>query len=107
MPLQVDEAGRPGWRFTVDAKLVSRRFATVRLDVVARRDEIAGTERVPLPGTMAFAGMPTRDVEAVDRRQHFAEKLHALTRTYGDRSTVQRATWMPSRFNCFQTLRAP
>lgn len=29
--------------------------------------------------------MPARDVEAVDRRQHFAEKLHALTRTYGDR----------------------
>lgn len=34
---------------------------------------------------MAFAGMPTRDVEVVDRRQHFAEKLHALTRVYQDR----------------------
>lgn len=84
-PLQGDEAGRTGWRFTVDASLAGRRFATVRVDVVARRDEIAGTERVLLPGTMTFAGMPTRDVEVVDRRQHFAEKLHALTRTYGER----------------------
>lgn len=83
--LEADQAGRPGWRFTVDARLAARRFAIVRLDVVARRDEIGGTERVPLPGAMAFAGMPARDIEVVDRRQHFAEKLHALTRTYGDR----------------------
>lgn len=85
VPLQIDEAGRPGWRFSVDAKLAGRRFAAVRLDVVARREEIAGTERITLPGTMAFAGLPTRNVEVVDRRQQFAEKLHALTRTYGDR----------------------
>lgn len=84
-PLQVDEAGRPGWRFTVDAGLAGRLFAAIRLDVVARREEITGTERLALPGTMAFAGMPTRDVEVVDRRQHFAEKLHALTRIYQDR----------------------
>lgn len=84
-PLQVDEAGRPGSRFTVEAGLAGRVFATLRLDVVARRDEIAGTERLVLPGTMAFAGIPTRAVEVVDRRQHFAEKLHALTRVYRDR----------------------
>lgn len=85
VPLQVDEAGRPGWRFSVDAKLAGRRFAAVRLDVVARREDIVGTERIPLPGTMTFAGLPARDIEVVDRRQQFAEKLHALTRTYGDR----------------------
>ena len=84
-PLQVDEAGRPGWRFTVEAGLAGRLFAAIRLDVVARRDEITGTERLALPGTMAFAGMPTRDIEVVDRRQHFAEKLHALTRIYQDK----------------------
>ncbi|HVF76545.1 MAG TPA: nucleotidyl transferase AbiEii/AbiGii toxin family protein [Acidimicrobiales bacterium] len=84
-PLQVDEAGRPGWRFTVEAGLAGRQFAAIRLDVVARREEITGTERLSLPGTLAFAGMPTRDVEVVDRRQHFAEKLHALTRVYRDR----------------------
>jgi predicted nucleotidyltransferase component of viral defense system len=86
-PLQADEAGRAGWRFTVDANLAGRRFATIRIDVVARRADIAGTERVSLPGTMAFAGIPTRDVEVIDRRQQFAEKLHALTRTYGDRAS--------------------
>ena len=34
---------------------------------------------------LAFAGMPVADVEAVDFAQHFAEKLHAYTRRYGDR----------------------
>lgn len=48
-PLAVDQAGRPGWRFTIDALLGERRFGSVRLDVVARRDEITGTERLPLP----------------------------------------------------------
>lgn len=83
--LDVDEAGRPGWRFSVDTAMAGRRFATVRLDVVARRDEITGTDRVHLPGTMGFAGIPAKDVEAVDQSQHYAEKLHALTRAYGDR----------------------
>lgn len=68
-PLQIDEAGRPGWRYTVEAGLAGRLFAAIRLDVVARRDEITGTERLALPGAMAFAGLPTRDVEVVDRRQ--------------------------------------
>lgn len=85
VPLDVGKAGTPGRRFHVEVELAGRRFAAVRLDVVARRDEIAGTERIPLPGVMAFAGMPTRNIEVVDLHQHFAEKLHALTRTYGDR----------------------
>jgi hypothetical protein len=83
--LDVDGAGRPGWRFSADAAMAGRRFAVVRLDVVARSDEIIGTDRVTLPGTLGFAGISAGDVEAVDRRQHYAEKFHALTRMYGDR----------------------
>jgi hypothetical protein len=44
---------------------------------------------LPLPNTLAFAGLPARSIEAVDRRQHFAEKLHALTRDYGDRPNTR------------------
>lgn len=87
--LSADVAGRPGWRFPLEARLAGRPFAQVSLDVVVRTEEIRGTERLALPGMLAFAGVPTASVEAIDRRQHFAEKLHALTRTYGDRPNTR------------------
>jgi hypothetical protein len=36
-----------------------------------------------------FADVPARTIESVDRRQHFAEKLHALTRDYGTRPNTR------------------
>jgi hypothetical protein len=81
-PLRDDEAGRPGWRLPVDARLAGRSFASVTVDVVVRPDEISRTERLALPGSLAFAGVPAGEAEVVDRSQHIAEKLHALTRTY-------------------------
>ena len=87
--LTADAAGRPGWRFPVEARLAGRPFAQVTLDTVMRAEEIGGTERRPLPGMLAFAGLPPASVELVDRNQHFAEKLHALTQTYGDRPNTR------------------
>lgn len=82
-----DEAGRPGWRFNVTATLAGREFQKVRIDVVARPEEIAERiERVRVPTFLDFIDHDDFEVDAVDRRQHFAEKLHALTRDYGDRS---------------------
>src|SRR6266542_766791 len=83
--IDLDEAGRAGWRFTVDARLDGRTFANVRLDVVARTEEISTTDRITLRSVLAFAGFPDHEVEAVDPAQHFAEKLHAFTRPYGER----------------------
>jgi hypothetical protein len=83
--IDVDEAGRPGRRLPVDARLDGRTFAAVRLDVVARAEEISATDRVRLHSVLAFAGFPDHEVEAVDPAQHFAEKLHAYTRPYGER----------------------
>jgi predicted nucleotidyltransferase component of viral defense system len=80
-----DQAGRPGWSFSVESRLGGRRFATVRLEVVTRADEISKTQRVELPGVLDFAGLERQEVEVVDPAQHFAEKIHALTRSYGDR----------------------
>jgi Nucleotidyl transferase AbiEii toxin, Type IV TA system len=80
-----DEAGRPGWRFSVESRMGGRRFAGVRLEVVARADEISKTQRVELPGILDFAGLGRHEVEVVDPAQHFAEKVHAFTRSYGDR----------------------
>lgn len=87
--ITADEAGRPGWRVSVRASLDGRLFATVRVDVVARPDEIAATERIVMPNTLAFAGVPDVEVEAIDLAQHFAEKLHALTRDYGNRPNTR------------------
>ncbi|MEU1534804.1 nucleotidyl transferase AbiEii/AbiGii toxin family protein [Streptomyces fagopyri] len=86
---RADTTGRGGWRFSVESRLAGTTFATVRIDVVARREEIALTERLPLPNTLGFAGTTPRDIEAVDRRQHFAEKLHAFTCDYGDRPNTR------------------
>lgn len=88
-PITPHEAGRPGWRFSVEARMAGRTFANVRPEVVARADEIATTQRVELPGVLAFAGLARHEVEVVDPAQHFAEKLHALTRSYGARPNTR------------------
>ncbi|WP_219467462.1 nucleotidyl transferase AbiEii/AbiGii toxin family protein [Nonomuraea rhizosphaerae] len=87
--LDADAAGRPGWRFSVDSALGGKTFAQIRLDVVLRDAELAATERIPLPGVLAFADIPPRMMDSVDRRQHFAEKLHALTRDYDSRPNTR------------------
>lgn len=80
-----DMGGGPGWRFPVKCSLAGREFANVRIDIVHRSGEISGTDKVRLPGVLSFAGFPTHEVEIVGRERHFGEKLHAMTRTYGDR----------------------
>lgn len=50
--ITLEEAGRPGWRFSVESRMAGRTFANVRLDVVARDDEVAKTLRVELPGVL-------------------------------------------------------
>jgi hypothetical protein len=87
--ITLDEAGRPGWRFPVESRMAGRKFASVRLDVVARDDESSKTQRVELPGVLDFAGLERHDVEVVDPTQHFAEKAHAFTRTYGERPNTR------------------
>lgn len=87
--LRADEAGRPGWRFSVEAFLAGRMFAAVRVDVVVRPDEITRTERLRFPGSLDFAGIEAVEVEVVDRAQHFAEKMHASTRTYTTRPSTR------------------
>lgn len=87
--ITIEEGGRPGWRFSVESRMAGRKFATVRLDVVARDDEVSKTIRVELPGVLDFAGLERHEVEVVDPSQHFAEKAHAFTRTYGDRPNTR------------------
>lgn len=87
--ITLDESGRPGWRFPVEARMAGRVFANVRLDVVPRDAEVSKTLRVALPGVLEFAGLERHEVEVVDPSQHFAEKVHAFTRNYGDRPNTR------------------
>jgi hypothetical protein len=87
--LDADAAGNPGWRFSVDGALAGKTFTAIRMDVVLRPAELAATERISLPGKLAFADIRPRTIESAHRRQHFAEKLHALTRDYGARPNTR------------------
>jgi Nucleotidyl transferase AbiEii toxin, Type IV TA system len=90
-PVAADGGGRAGWRFAVDARLAGRTFAALRLDVVARAEELAGgTEPFTFASRLAFASYPPRvTVEASCLTQQAAEKLHALTRPYEDRPNTR------------------
>ncbi|HXM54653.1 MAG TPA: nucleotidyl transferase AbiEii/AbiGii toxin family protein [Candidatus Dormibacteraeota bacterium] len=89
--LVADRSGRPGWRFPVDARLAGRTFAALRLDVVARAEEMAGgTEAFTFPSRLAFASYPPEvTVQAAALTQQAAEKLHALSRPYDDRPNTR------------------
>lgn len=80
--LRDDAYGRPAWRFPVACRLAGRPLAAIKVDVVARPEEIGGVERHELPDVLGFAGKPTRTIWVADLRQQYAEKLHALTRIY-------------------------
>jgi hypothetical protein len=84
----VDERGAV-WRVRVDARLDGRTFERIVVDVVGSGDDLVHTELLQLPSTLEFAGLEPVSIETVDRCQHFAEKLHAFTRTYGDRPNTR------------------
>lgn len=74
------EAGQDVWRFRFDARLAGRTFERVKVDIVPESEPVGGTDRLRLPTLLGFAGIDGVEIDAVDRREHFAEKLHALTR---------------------------
>ncbi|HKQ60437.1 MAG TPA: nucleotidyl transferase AbiEii/AbiGii toxin family protein [Candidatus Polarisedimenticolaceae bacterium] len=82
--LAADALGRAGYRFRVEARMAGRRFERVQLDVVPRDDEVFAVDSLRLPATLDFAGIKPPTVELASPAQHFAEKLHALTRDYGE-----------------------
>lgn len=82
-----DDAGNPGWKFTVTSSLGGKVFASLRLDVVARSAEIAGAVgTIEVRPLILAERLSSTVMPAVDIPQHAAEKFHAMARTYsGDR----------------------
>lgn len=80
-----DAAGHVTWRAKVAAKLAGKPFGGVQLDVSSRAHELEQTELVPLPNSLAFAGIEAPSIEIIDVHRHAAEKFHAMIRHFGDR----------------------
>ncbi|MEI2815751.1 MAG: nucleotidyl transferase AbiEii/AbiGii toxin family protein [Microthrixaceae bacterium] len=73
------------WRARVEARLADKRFGSIQLDIAPRPYELTDTDHVELPSLLDFAGVPASVVEIIDIHRHAAEKLHAMTRDFGDR----------------------
>lgn len=83
--LGADGGGHLTWRVKVAASLADRPFHAIQMDISPRAHELVATDRLPLPNSLDFAGVPATVVEIVDVHRHAAEKFHAMLRDYGDR----------------------
>ena len=78
-----DDAGNTGWKFTVTSLLGGKVFSSLRLDVVARSEEIAGAVgTIEVHPPILAERLSSTSMPAVDVAQHAAEKFHAMARTY-------------------------
>ncbi len=72
-----------GLRFPVTARLASRIFEQIRLDVNIMTEDPRPIEDITLRNLLDFADIPSVTVPAIKLDQQLAEKLHAYTRDYG------------------------
>lgn len=87
--LRADGDGQATWRSSVSASLAGRHFGGVQLDVSPRAHELERSDAIPLPNSMAFAGVEVPTVEVIDVNRHAAEKFHAMARDFGDRENTR------------------
>jgi hypothetical protein len=83
--LREDGGGYVIWRAKVAAALGGKTFGSLQLDVSPRAHELGATDRMALPNSLDFAGIPAPVIEIIDVHRHAAEKLHAMSRDFGDR----------------------
>lgn len=83
--LRDDNGGFPTWRAKVGAHLADKPFGRVQLDVSPRNHELNATDTLAMPNSLAFAGIPAVEVEAIDIHRHAAEKFHGMLRDFGER----------------------
>lgn len=84
-----DGGGHVTWRTKVAAQLAGRPFGGLQLDVSPRAHELAQTEFVALPNSLAFAGAASREVEIIDVHRHGAEKIHGMLRVVAGRENTR------------------
>lgn len=84
-----DGHGRSTWRARITAVLAGKPFGGVQLDISPRGGELGSTEMLPLPNSLAFAGIAARTVEVIDLQRHAAEKFHGMLRVLDDRENTR------------------
>jgi Nucleotidyl transferase AbiEii toxin, Type IV TA system len=77
------ETGEGGIRFPVTARVATKLFENVRLDVNVVTDDPRPTDEVTLRNLLDFIGAPAVVVPAIRTEQQLAEKLRAYSRDYG------------------------
>lgn len=77
------EGPEGGLRYLVVARLASRIFENLRIDVNIIPDDPRPIEEIELRNLLDFADIPAVIVPAIYPQQQLAEKLHAYTRSYG------------------------
>lgn len=84
------EASRPvdeveTYRFGLDVRLNNRTFMKIGIDVGFADPWLGDAEDLETSEVLAFAGVKPVTVRAIPIEQHIAEKVHAYTKSYGNR----------------------
>ena len=82
---QLPTQGVKTFRFTVEARLDGRIFEAIKVDVGIGDPLIPPIEEIEASDLLSFAEIPIARIRATSPAQHFAEKVHALTRPFNDR----------------------
>ena len=86
---ELQGAPQGGARFPVEALMAGRRFGSFHIDV-GIGDALYGTpERLRGDDLLAFAGIAPAEALAIPRAQQFAEKIHAYTYPWTDRTNTR------------------
>ena len=82
---QLPTQGVTTFRFTVEARLDGRMFEAIKVDVGIGDPLIPHIEEIEASDLLSFAEIQIAKIRATSPAQHFAEKIHALTRPFDDR----------------------
>src|SRR3972149_3624202 len=77
--------GVKSYRFSVEARLDGRIFERITVDVGVGDPLIPPLEELNGSDLLSFAEISVPTIRVTSRAQHFAEKVHALTRPFDDR----------------------
>jgi predicted nucleotidyltransferase component of viral defense system len=77
--------GVKSYRFLVETRLDGRRFENIKVDVGVGDPLVPPPEEIKGSDLLSFAGISVPIIRVTSRAQHFAEKIHALTRPFDDR----------------------
>ena len=86
------EGAEGGVTFPVTARLASKMFENMRIDVNIVAGDPRPVEMITLRNLMDFAGVPPVVVPAIRPEQQLAEKLHAYARDYGSQENGRAKT---------------